>query len=150
MTRQKSIDPVEEAFAIREQMGRMLEDVVRSDGWRRDNAWVESWRPSLDLVETPEAFVLRVELPGVAREDLELEAQGRQLTLRGVKRYTRDVAQTRYLRIECDYGRFERHLELPSEIDPEQVTAKLAGGILLAKLPKLAPQVTRKIAIEDA
>lgn len=139
---------VQEAMAIQERMNRMLDEAFGGMDVRRRDPWNEVWRPTVDLVETPESFVFRVEVPGVAREDVEVEVDQRSLTVRGLKRFTREVDQKRYHRMECSYGRFERRFALPVDVDADGVRAELNEGVLVIRVPKQAGHVSRKIEIE--
>lgn len=97
------------------------------------DAALGSWAPAVDVVETEGAFVLSVELPGVAREDVDLSAEGRRLELSGRRPLP---AERTFSRMERSYGPFRRLFELPSPIDADAVTADLAHGVLTVTVPK--------------
>lgn len=136
-------------MAIQDRMSRMLDEAFGGFDLQRRDPWGEAWQPVVDLVETPSEFVLRVELPGLVRDDVEVEADPRSLVIRGEKRYAREVEQQRYHRMECRYGRFERRFGLPVDVDPDLVEARLQEGVLMVRVPKLQSQAARRIEIQD-
>lgn len=104
-----------------------------------------SWAPAVDVVETDRAFVLSAELPGVAREDIDLSVDGRRLELSG--RRPLPAEDPRFSQMERSYGPFRRAFELPAEIDAGAVQAELALGVLTVTVPK--KPAGRKVAVEE-
>jgi HSP20 family molecular chaperone IbpA len=92
-----------------------------------------SWAPAVDVVETATAFVLSAELPGVAREDVDLSLDGRRLELSGRRPLPTDH---RFSQMERSYGPFRRAFELPAAVDAGAVTAELVRGVLTITVPK--------------
>jgi HSP20 family protein len=106
------------------------------------------WSPAADMVETPDALVITVELPGVAREDMILELRGRSLWIRGERRRAREVSGGLYRMLERCHGPFARRFPLPPEIIRDAVTAILADGVLQISVPKKGPdKIKRRIPI---
>jgi HSP20 family protein len=105
------------------------------------------WRPTLDLVETEDAFLVHAELPGVLRQDVELEVEGQWLELAGERHMP--GGERGFLRLEGSYGRFRRRLELPAAVDPDGVAAELRRGVLKVRLPKRRPAAGSRVEIED-
>lgn len=103
-----------------------------------------SWAPAVDVVETEAAFVLSAELPGVAREDVDLQAEGRRLELSGRRPLP---SEGTFSQMERSYGPFRRVFELPGPVDPDAVEASLAGGVLTVTVPKRPPG--RKVEVEE-
>jgi HSP20 family protein len=97
-----------------------------------------AWKPPVDLCETKEAVVLKVELPGVAAEDLEVKLSGDSLRVAGKKRRRASRGAISHLCSERAYGAFERTLPLRWSVKTRGATATLANGLLTVKLPKLA------------
>lgn len=143
-----SRETLRELMAIGDRMNRMLDERLGFGSVGIGDPFNEVWRPPVDLVETPDAFVFRVELAGVARDDIDIEVDQRTLRLRGIKRFTREVDQQRFHRMECGYGRFERRFTLPVDVDTDRVAAKLEEGVLTVRVPKVQSQVVRKVEIE--
>lgn len=97
------------------------------------------WSPVADVLETPSAYVLRVELPGVPLEAVVLEAVGRELRISGRRPPERDVPGTVFQAVERPQGPFARVFALPADADAEAVTAALKDGLLTVTIPRKAP-----------
>jgi HSP20 family protein len=126
-----------------------LEDRVRR--WRDAPLEFEApigWRPAADLYETPQGLVLRLEVAGVAKEDLSLSLAGQELIIRGRRRPSHPEGATRLLLQEMGSGAFERNFQLPIPIDPQRVEARYADGVLEVRLPRPLPQ-TRRIPVKE-
>jgi HSP20 family protein len=96
-----------------------------------------SWRPQMDIYETPEEIVILAEVAGVRREDLDVEINNRAIKLSGHRHPPGPrVDNATYRLAEIQYGRFERMLLLPAPVDPEKVTAVADNGFLTVRLPK--------------
>ena len=95
-----------------------------------------TWSPSVDVYETEAEFVLSAELPGVQNEDISLTLDEGVLTLKGDRRFEKDVKQENYYRIERNYGHFNRRFALPGEVEADNVAASFEDGILKVVVPK--------------
>jgi len=106
------------------------------------------WAPQVDLYETENELVVKAELPGVAREDIEILCEGRNLALRAERKKDDEVAEEGYYRRERVYGQFERLIQLPSDIDEGSVTARFENGVLEVRATKKGPEPKgRKIEV---
>ena len=108
----------------------------------------EPWTPPIDVYETPEAYILTVEVPGASREEVELAAEDTRLTIRGrrLEREPRD-GRVHYHLIERGYGAFTRSFEFAHRIEVEAVDADLAEGVLTITVPKAPPPPSRRIEV---
>ena len=106
------------------------------------------FRPAADLYETPEGLILRLEIPGAAREDLGIDLAGQELVIRGQRRPDPPENTSRVLHYEITYGSFERSFHIPIAVNPEGVTARYEHGILEVLLPRHYPQ-TRRIPVRE-
>jgi HSP20 family protein len=98
-----------------------------------------AWDPPMDVYETPARYVLTAELPGVAREQIELAVQDNQLTIRGVRPPAGPETATRhYHQVERGHGSFQRTFAFAEAVDPDGITADLRDGVLTITLPKTA------------
>jgi HSP20 family protein len=103
-----------------------------------------------ELRETEDAFVVRLEVPGMDPDGFEIAVVDHTLTVRGEKRVEREGHQGRYHLMECAYGRFERLVPLPAEVDEARASARYRKGILQVTLPKRGWHGTRRISVESA
>lgn len=106
------------------------------------------YRPAVDFYETPEGMVLRLEIPGAAKEDLAIDLAGQEIVIRGQRRPAPPARATRVLYYEITYGSFERSFHIPIAIDPEGVRALYVDGILEVRLPRQRPRA-RRIPVKE-
>jgi HSP20 family protein len=115
-----------------------------------DKAWVghkKSFSPAVDIVEEAEAYLLRAELPGVAKENLKIEVKENRLTLSGKKEQAAsDKSEYRY--VESSYGEFSRSFELPRNVNGEAIKAEYLNGVLSLRIPKGKENLPRSIEIQ--
>ena len=108
-----------------------------------------TWKPPMDMNETSEEVVIVAEIPGVDKDDLEIEINSKAVRIQG-NRFARHCSSNATYRLaEIQYGRFERVLFLPAPIDPEVVSAAYQNGLLEIRLAKQPPEKTHKIPIQD-
>lgn len=96
------------------------------------------WTPNADIYETPELLIVKMELAGILKEDLEITLLDRLLVVRGCRRETCPHRQGRcsFRQMEIDYGYFERRLMLPSVVDAASAQTRFQNGFLHIELPK--------------
>lgn len=127
-------DPLRDLLALHERMERL------------SGTEASGWTPPVDLYETPEAFVVTAELPGLSRDDVDIRVHDGQLTLQGTRR-TPEVPCERYHRVERGHGGFFRRFPLSGAIEMDQITADLHDGILTVTVPKAAAETPRRIDV---
>jgi HSP20 family protein len=106
------------------------------------------WTPTLDLVETPKEYVVRLEVPGIHKENLDINLTGPVLTIKGHREEAQESTGETYLWRERDAGKFVRALRLPEAIEEAKVEATYQDGILTVRVPKKAAAVANKILIK--
>ena len=106
-----------------------------------------SWLPAVDVRESDDEFVFTAELPGIAKEDVEITVDDGILTLKGERRFNEENEEKNYRRIERAYGTFSRSFTLPSAVDAEKIAASFADGLLTVTVPKAEVAKARKITI---
>jgi HSP20 family protein len=102
----------------------------------------------VDIYETTDAIVMKAELPGVSREDIQIQLHENTLTLKGERRFAKDVQEESYLRIERAYGSFHRSFTLPSVVHQETIRAVFRDGVLELTLPKAEGAKPKRISID--
>lgn len=108
-----------------------------------------SWRPPMDMYETPEEVIIRAEIGGVDKEDLEVEISSKAVRIQGKRPTPASGRNCTYRLAEIQYGRFERILFLPSPIDPDKVSAASKNGLLEIRLVKRPLDQTYKVPISN-
>jgi HSP20 family protein len=107
------------------------------------------WTPAVDVEETPDHLVFRAELPGMSREDMELELEDGVLTIRGEKREEQKDESVQGLLYERRWGTFARRFTLPRAVDGNRISAAYTDGVLTVRVPKAEDAKGRKIEITD-
>jgi HSP20 family protein len=103
--------------------------------------------PAIDLVETDEHLVLKVDLPGLEKDDVEIEVKDGLLTVSGERKAEHEESKDGYHRIERAYGSFSRSLTLPQGVDADQVQADFNQGVLEVRVPKPAERKPHRVQI---
>lgn len=105
--------------------------------------------PPTDIKETEESYVLAIDIPGVPKQNIEIELQGRQLQIRGERKndHLEDNAKIHYL--ERRHGHFERNITLPEGIQGDEARGHYENGVLTLTIPKAVTAKTKKIRIAD-
>ena len=108
-----------------------------------------AWNPQMDIYETHEEIIIRAEIAGVDKENLEVEINSKAVRIHGKRTEMSRMDNATYRLAEIQYGCFERILFLPSPIDPEIVSASYLNGFLQIRLAKLPVNIVHKIPISD-
>ena len=106
------------------------------------------WMPVMDVIETAEEYVVRLEAPGIHKENLDISLVGELLTITGRREMTPEVEGEGYLVRERAYGKFIRTLRLPVPVAERKVTAEYHDGVLVVCLPKAEPAPATKVLIK--
>ncbi|MCP8706774.1 Hsp20/alpha crystallin family protein [Streptomyces sp. AC04842] len=136
-------DPLAEFNDLIGRMGTLLESTM--GGAMGSMTEGMAWSPLADLSETDDAYLVEVEVPGVKREDLDIEMTERELTITGEFKERERTGMLR--RSTRRTGRFEYRAALPGDISPENVEATLDNGVLTVKVPKAEATKSRRIEI---
>lgn len=136
-------EPVE---YVEQQLGRLLERVSAE---RLDVASEACWVPAASVQESPEQYLMCLDLPGVGRDTVTLHLEGRRLSVRG-ERCEEACGETRTRSREYPLGHFERILLLPADGVPEGITAEMQRGVLEIRLPRVrVSEACRTIHLAD-
>ena len=142
------VDPFREFAAIQDRMNRMFGNAYLRD---EDTAFRGSWVPAVDIFETENHdLVVRAELPGMTRENIEVSVENSTLVLKGEKKFDAEVKEENYRRIERTYGQFHRSFTLPNTVDSAKVRADFKNGVLTVMLPFREEARPRTINVEVA
>lgn len=142
-----------------EEMEHWLEHFM-GDMWRRPfpsffgrDRWLpvrpSSIRmPSLDVYEENDSVVVKAELPGMKKEDVEVNLAGANLTIKGEKKEEKEVKEDDYYRRERSYGSFLRTVALPCEVKSDEIKASFKDGVLEIRMPKTEEAKKKSIAVK--
>lgn len=95
-----------------------------------------TWTPNTDVYETPESLVVKLEIAGINKDDLEITLNDRLLLVRGHRKDPCRQRRCSFRQMEIDYGQFERRIVIPRSVDGSRVRAQFTNGFLHIELPK--------------
>lgn len=101
-----------------------------------------------DVVDTGDQIVVRLELPGIAKEDCDIVVDGTTLYIQGEKRHDREHIDGSFYLRQCAYGSFQRAIPLPHNVDAGHASAIFNNGVLTVILPKTLSMEPRRIAVK--
>jgi len=107
------------------------------------------WKPQMDMYETPEEIFIIAEIAGVDKDKLGVEINSKAVRIFGVREVMPRTDSARYRLAEIQYGSFERILFLPTQIDPEVVSASCSNGLLYLRMAKMQLNKTYKVPIDS-
>jgi HSP20 family protein len=120
--------------SLKQEMDRFFDRVLEAK-WDELPA-LGDWVPSMDISETKDSLVAKVEAPGMEERDIQVSLQENLLTIKGEKKQEKEEKEEHYHRIERSYGAFTRSVRLPVAVDASRVTATFKNGLLTVTLPK--------------
>jgi HSP20 family protein len=125
-------------------MGQLVQSASAADG--RVEAAPQALVPLVDIEETDGAWIVEAELPGVRREDVDVEVRGNELSITAAitEREREGVLRRRTRRI----GEFDYHIALPGDVNPENVDATLDNGVLTLRIPKADESRSKRIQVK--
>jgi HSP20 family protein len=103
-----------------------------------------------DVFDDDDQVIVRIEAPGMRREEFNVELHGDALTVWGEKRYDREAVHGRYRSVQCAYGSFRRDVALPVSVKPDRTKASYRDGVLRIELPKTDAARARRIDVKTA
>lgn len=117
------------------EVERLFDEMIhRPWGFGRE---IQGWNPSVDLIETSNAFLLEADLPGVRSEDVKIEVENNDLILQGSRTFEQSHSEGRFHTMERCAGAFIRRMKLPESVDKDAIQAEFKDGVLRVILPKV-------------
>lgn len=140
-------EPFRELAQMQDRINRIFGDAYTR---QHDDDLMQrgEWIPPVDIFENDkQEIVLRAELPGVSKDDIDLRVENNTLTLKGERKREAEVKTEQYHRVERSYGTFSRSFSLPARIDSEKVRADFREGVLTITLPVKDEAKPRQISV---
>jgi HSP20 family protein len=125
-----------------------LLEARRPLSWWRTPSEEVGWTPTVEMYEKGDKFVVKADLPGMKKEELDISVVGDTLTIKGERKAESEVKNEDYYRCELCYGKFSRSIALPGAVDAEKIEAKYENGVLEITLPKVEEAKPKKIEIK--
>ena len=139
--------PFRHLSTLRDEIDRLFEsplNALTSDS----HQFLNSWLPAVDLHEDRDHLLLKAELPGMQKEDIDISLHGDVLTLSGERKEEKTFEQAETYRAERFLGKFRRTFTLPVAVDPNRVQAAYKDGILTVTLPKAEEAKPKQIQVK--
>src|SRR5580704_12886024 len=132
-------------LTLRDQVNRLFDDNFTRDlAGRADLA---AWAPAVDIYETENELVVKADLPDLQDKDIDVRVENNTLTIRGERKFEKDVNEDNYLRIERAYGSFMRSFSLPNTVSSENIRADYRNGVLTLHMAKREESKPKQIKI---
>jgi len=138
-------EPFRGLNTLQEQVNRLFEDSFAHN--RSGQAELASWAPAVDIFETQNELVVKADLPDVQEKDIDVRVENNTLTIRGERKFSNEVHEDNYLRVERAYGSFSRSFSLPNTVNTEGIRADYRNGVLTVSMPKREETKPKQIKI---
>jgi HSP20 family protein len=132
--------------SLRDEVNRLFDFSWPS----RDSGLFSGWSPALDVFDDKENLVVKVELPGLNKDAINISLDKGVLTISGERKQEREPKQGESFRSERYFGKFHRSVTLPTPVDGTKVSASYKDGILTVDLPKAEEAKPKQIAVNVA
>jgi len=139
--------PFQHLSSLREEIDRLFESPLTALT-QSSNQFLNGWMPAVDLYDDNDNLHLKVELPGMNKDDIAISIHEGVLTLSGERKVDEKYREAEVYRAERALGRFQRTLTLPAQVDADKVTAHYRDGILTVVLPKAEASKPKHIDIK--
>jgi HSP20 family protein len=140
------VTPLRDLTNFQEEVQRLFDGVFARGALQGDLNAI--FTPAVDIEETPEEFIVRADLPGVAQKDVKVSLMGDTLTIRGERRQESSVKQGSHHRLERVHGSFERSFTLGTPVRSDAVKAQYRDGVLEVRVPKAEEARMRQIEVQ--
>ena len=141
-------EPFRGLSTLQDQMNRLFADTLFRG--RSDESALTTWAPAVDICETENALVVKADLPDVNETDLDIQVENNILTIRGERKFERDVKEDNYLRVERAYGSFSRSFSLGNTVNTEAIKAEYRDGVLTLTIPKREEAKPKQVKVSVA
>lgn len=128
-------------------INKMFDSFFRGSAQDDGDLFPSVWTPAVDVAEHDNEYIVKVELPGVARDDVKITMQENILTIRGEKKQEKETKDSDFHRVERSYGSFQRSFTLPTHVKNDRIEASFKDGILTVNLPKAEEAKPKQIEV---
>ncbi len=134
---------------LRKEMDRIFNELIPFS-WRMEESDPEmgSWRPTIDMMETDNEYLIEVDLPGLSKDDIQINYHDNMLTIEGERQKEDKEERSGYLRSERYFGSFRRSIMLPASIVEDKIKATCENGELKIHIPKAEKSKRKSVTIE--
>ena len=143
-------NPAKELEDLQSRISNLVDFPIRFGDGQKQSLTIAEWAPSVDIVEEPNAYVIKAELPEIEKKDVKVTVENGTLTISGERKFEREEKGKKYHRIERSYGSFARSFDLPDDADQEHVDAKFSNGMLTVNVTKSESARAKEIEVKVA
>jgi len=143
-----ALSPFNELNRIRNEIFRIFEDPFAA--LAPSTSFFEGWEPNIDIYEDKDKISVKAELPGMKKEDFQVSLDGNTLTVAGERKHEEEHGEGETYRAERFFGRFQRSITLPQQVDPKKIQATYKDGVLTITLPKSEEAKSKQIEVKTS
>jgi len=141
--------PLEGVAVLQNRLNSIFNDFASPNGeLQNESLSAGNFIPPVDIYEDAHKLVLRLEVPGIPQEDLQINLENQTLTIKGERRFVKDEKEENFHRIERRYGSFVRSFALPATIETDSAQANYENGVLSVALQKKEAAKPKQVKIE--
>jgi HSP20 family protein len=140
-------NPRREMETFQDRFGNFFREPFFKTSLLNDEAGMGRWEPVVDIYDDKDNFVIKAELPGVDKKDIDIDLKDHVLTLKGERSYENEVKEDNYYHKERVFGKFQRAFRLPANLDSEKINADFKDGVLKIEIPKPEEEKPQKIVV---
>ena len=140
-------EPFRDLMAMQDRMTRVIDETLSRI--MKEEVGKGVWSPPVDILEKGNEVVLKMDLPGVSQNEIEVRVEENTLIVQGERKFVKEVLDENYIQIERPYGTFRRTFNLPRAIDQENVKASYKDGVLQVILPKRQEAQLKQVLVES-
>jgi HSP20 family protein len=138
-------EPSRGVTSLQDQVNRLFEDTFSRN--RPGQADLATWAPAVDIYETETEMVVKADLPDLQEKDIDVRVENNTLTIRGERKFEKEVSEENYLRVERVYGSFTRSFSLPNTVKTEGIRAEYRNGTLTVRVAKREESKAKQVKI---
>jgi HSP20 family protein len=139
--------PLADVAVLQNRLNSIFNDFALPEG-EQDSLAMGNFIPPVDVYEDAQQMVLKLEVPGIKQEDLDVHVENQTLTVKGERKFEKDEKEENFHRIERRYGSFTRSFTLPQTVDTGAVKASYDAGVLTISLAKKEAAKPKQVKVE--
>ena len=136
-----------DVVALQNRMNSLFQDFPRNSSGENELVTAAGFVPPVDIYEDEHKLVIKIEIPGIRQEDLDVRMENSTLSVRGERSFETEGKEENFHRVERRYGSFYRAFTVPNTIDPESIKAEYDAGILRLELQKRPESKPKQIKV---
>jgi HSP20 family protein len=141
-------DPFRDVATLQDRINRIFNESFGRSRDLDEEVSLYDWSPPVDIYETGDGVVLKVELPGVNKDDVSVEVKDNVLNLKGERLLDPEIKDENYYRKERSFGKFNRSFSLQETIKPDLIKASFKNGVLTVEIPRPEEEKPKQITVD--